>query len=393
MVEKFEKAMSEMKLELKFNNSKYNKYFRSLNAFNKFISDEVDFWNDLSKGKANDTRNKFVNLKRRFNTLQKHIEDGSWKISQAKDEYKNMINYFNSNAEQNILSITPEGKKLKDIYVNNSISSANGFWSFLTKQNINANKSDELFGAIEAYRMTNNWINQTELSTIKQDLDDNITKYNEQIDDIYADYNKALKEYKNDFDKVLSESQKFKESTEKQIENFIEKEKKDLEDTKLLYAEHIKLREPADYWKKLENEYYCVGRKWMIFAIVSSIVFLIFLTTVLYNNPSFFDTNINQYSFNTVKGTLIFALIVSIMVYVIRLFVKLSLSGYHLARDAKERYQLSYVYLSLINDSAIDESDRSIVLQALFTRADTGLLHGDTGPKMPVDSITSQISK
>lgn len=67
----------------------------------------------------------------------------------------------------------------------------------------------------------------------------------------------------------------------------------------------------------------------------------------------------------------------------IRLFVKLSISSYHLSRDAKERLQLTHVYLSMIKDKSVDEKDRSIVLQSLFSRSDTGLLKGDNSPKYP----------
>jgi hypothetical protein len=45
-----------------------------------------------------------------------------------------------------------------------------------------------------------------------------------------------------------------------------------------------------------------------------------------------------------------------------------------------------------LNQSAITEADRSIVLQAIFSRSDTGLLKGESGPSFP-DSALSQITK
>ena len=38
--------------------------------------------------------------------------------------------------------------------------------------------------------------------------------------------------------------------------------------------------------------------------------------------------------------------------------------------DAQERHQLTYQYLSLLQAKAIEEKDREIILQSLFSRAD-----------------------
>jgi len=60
----------------------------------------------------------------------------------------------------------------------------------------------------------------------------------------------------------------------------------------------------------------------------------------------------------------------------------MALSSFHLARDASEREQLTYVYLALIEGKAITDKERAIILNALFSRADTGLLKGDSAPTM-----------
>ncbi len=119
---------------------------------------------------------------------------------------------------------------------------------------------------------------------------------------------------------------------------------------------------------------------------------MILLMIILYNVPSQLDVSLDSFSFQSLRATLILALLVSIGVYLIRLFVKLALSAYHLSRDAKERYQLTYVYLSLINEGKISEKDRTIVLQSLFSRADTGLLKGDSSPTLP-DGMINQLTK
>jgi hypothetical protein len=62
-----------------------------------------------------------------------------------------------------------------------------------------------------------------------------------------------------------------------------------------------------------------------------------------------------------------------------------------LVRDAEERKQLSYVYLALKENGSIADTERHIVLQSIFSRADTGLLKEDSSPTMP-SSILDKVS-
>lgn len=67
------------------------------------------------------------------------------------------------------------------------------------------------------------------------------------------------------------------------------------------------------------------------------------------------------------------------------------MSATHLQRDAEERAQLTYFYLALIKDGAIDEKSRDIVIQSLFSRTETGLLGGDSSPTMPAMDVLKNI--
>jgi len=68
-------------------------------------------------------------------------------------------------------------------------------------------------------------------------------------------------------------------------------------------------------------------------------------------------------------------------------------SSFHLARDCEERHTLTYFYLSLLKDSKVADSDRQLIMQSLFSRADTGLLKEDSSPTMPNDVVNKFMSK
>ncbi len=75
--------------------------------------------------------------------------------------------------------------------------------------------------------------------------------------------------------------------------------------------------------------------------------------------------------------------LISFIVYAIKIFSKLTFSSFHLVRDAEEREQLTYVYLALKKEQSIDDTERHLIMQSLFSRADSGLLKDDAGPTMP----------
>ena len=69
------------------------------------------------------------------------------------------------------------------------------------------------------------------------------------------------------------------------------------------------------------------------------------------------------------------------------------LSSFHLARDAEERHTLTFFYLALLKDTEVKDKDRELILQSLFSRADTGLLKEDSSPTMPNDILSKIITK
>ena len=58
-------------------------------------------------------------------------------------------------------------------------------------------------------------------------------------------------------------------------------------------------------------------------------------------------------------------------------------SSFHLQRVSEESALLTNLYLSLKEGKVDDPESRKIILQALFSRSETGLLSGEHGPTMP----------
>lgn len=147
------------------------------------------------------------------------------------------------------------------------------------------------------------------------------------------------------------------------------------------FQAQMTLQKPSEYWALLESTYLEQGKSWVWRTVIAVGLFAMLIGVVIYCPPVLITSP--AASAQGVKGAILIAAVVSAFLYLTSLFVKLATSSFHLARDARERFQLTHVYLGLIKDRAIEDKDREIVLSALFSRADTGLLKGDSSPSPP----------
>jgi hypothetical protein len=79
----------------------------------------------------------------------------------------------------------------------------------------------------------------------------------------------------------------------------------------------------------------------------------------------------NNNTLPIIRWSIIYITLISFLAVSIKYIAKAMFSAFHLARDAEERYTLTYLYLSLLKDNTVSESERNLVMQSLFSRAET----------------------
>jgi hypothetical protein len=223
-------------------------------------------------------------------------------------------------------------------------------------------------------------------------FDEILDKYEKEINEKSLENTNINIEQKIAVDKLISENNKWQNEKGETIRLFFEEKREKINQLEKLYEEKLRIEGPASFWEKYRIKY---KKSSIFFTSLSTLIGATLISIIIFliqkmPNQIFNGSQLNIE--NTLKWTILLALLFSIGIYVLRTFIKIAFSSMHLSRDADERFQLTHIYLSFLKEKAIDEKQREIILQALFSRADTGLLKGDSSPTMP-DSIISQILK
>ena len=201
-----------------------------------------------------------------------------------------------------------------------------------------------------------------------------ITKYNELLKDKQNKYNQLDLDYKKQIDEFINNYNVF---TKEKEENMTNLEK--------LYRDKLILKAPAEYWDKISKEYNIKAIISLLISIGIAVGIVGLLIKLIFVIPQLDNS---EHWFNTIRITAMLTVITSVLIYGLRVAVKLTMSSFHLARDARERKQLTYFYLALINEKAVTDKERELIMTSLFSRADTGLLKGDSSPEMPSINIS-----
>lgn len=340
-----------------------------LDYFYRFMKEEANFWSSIPDVNGTSLYHVINFFQSIVDELERAMGEQVSNPSYAQDIIIKAINKTKEKNKYAIYSSSDMGNYLKEQFQISSSSGQAAFTYLIDGSTHNITSKESFKSVMNAYL----WEQQNKIP------EPNISALNN-----------ALKQLKNNFEKDRDELNLDIKSKQKDIEVFINEKKNELSDLVTLYTEKLKLEGPATYWNQLSDDYQTKGDTWRNWAIGTAVIFALVLMIILFGNPvTIFQGN--QLSMDSLKSTLLLGLFSSIVIYLIRLFVLLAKSAYHLSRDAKERYQLTFVYLALVKEKSINDAERTIILQALFARADTGLLNGDSSPAIPEGLLTQLI--
>ena len=176
--------------------------------------------------------------------------------------------------------------------------------------------------------------------------------------------------------------QEFMDTSNASYNKFMESCYTKLDDLEKTYSEKLKVEKPAKFMLDKSKEYERKTILWVILDVIVSGLLISLLGIILNPNIQFSKKVISINLFNgdlPIYSSIIILAMICLIIYVLRIMIKITMSSKHLSEEYKQKYILAYFYLSLINDGKIEEKIGQTILTLLFSKADTGLIKNDSG--------------
>lgn len=352
----------------------------TIKEFYDYLNSEIEFWNEQDKDKKLNA----ISQSSRLNSAKSNLDSAlsyykSKNTTQGEISLQHSINTISNGSLYSKTSITEfilqyktasneflKGLQLglgknRTVSLGSKISEYEGFLTALTFLKHEKNVWETLGDRAEP---------------LKQSVESAIQNYAT----LDANYVKAFYEQQERIKAITEQTNKHLQDLNVDSEKyFAEREARCMELEKL-YKEKLMLKVPAEYWNKMKNRYLISGGIWFAASMILAIAIIGGLVLLLMCMPSVFSEE--SHWGEVFRNSAIITVITSIAVYILRILVKMTMSSFHLARDAKERWNLTYYYLSLMDHNAITDKERALIINSLFSRSDTGLLKNDSGPTM-----------
>lgn len=225
-----------------------------------------------------------------------------------------------------------------------------------------------------------------------EDLSEKVSVYQKRLEDLTlaadaqkSDYELRMSQFEKNEQEYVQRRNAELSKAEAEFTERLNKADQRIKALEEAYSKKLQLAAPARYWNNLARSY--LNRGWALLFV--SFLLGGFVACKLFSNllDADFIPLFNQKELNltTIRGSLILIVMTSIAGYLLHLFTKLAISSFHLSRDYRERFQLTNVFLALLHEGDVecDDQVKKIVMQALFSRSDTGLLKGEHSFAMP----------
>lgn len=344
-----------------------------------YLHNELAFWKEHDpNNKLSDfvKRNLITNAISNFETAHKQYinssGNGDYYLGQSVSQIRSGTLYSKSALAQYLLTVMDRGQEFLTGFRYGLSSSKSS--SFST----NTGLLEGFYAALE-YRK---FVAGLHLDTLAdaQLFEKNVRDANEQYATLLYSYTASFHDQEVRLKDLINQTNQQFDKLSSDCDAYFKERDSRCTDLENLYQEKLRLEAPAEYWKELDTQYNRAGWVWFTFSVLFTIGIVAGLVLVLKYLPNLFSED--SHWIEVFKNSAIITVMTSIAVYLLRLFVKMAVSSFHLSRDAKERNKLTYFYLALIEKKAVTEKERAIILNSLFSRADTGLLKGDSSPTM-----------
>ncbi len=241
-----------------------------------------------------------------------------------------------------------------------------------------------------------------------QDINPDIEIEKEKFNAFYDEIVKQKDALMND---ILAQKQKntnFLKKADEQNEEIIKRfdeefsrHKKQMKQSEEFYEKKLAVKNAVTYWKNKARSHYL--NSW-IFGIIAA--FLLIFSFYQITNIADYILNLDMNPDNKKAKRLLdengalqlwvygfFLVGVTLVIWFIRLIVKVFLSNLHLHSDAKERETMILTYLAFEREEkTLKPTDRDLILPSIFRVTTNGYIKEDSSPNSPINIIAKKFT-
>ncbi|WP_166984986.1 DUF6161 domain-containing protein [Canibacter zhoujuaniae] len=160
------------------------------------------------------------------------------------------------------------------------------------------------------------------------------------------------------------------------VDKWISQKEDSIKNLERVYNEKLALAKPKEHWDSRAKQEAKNTKKWAKCTAIVTGLAVVLSTAAIVTLYSFEMPKIPFLSTSFIAIALI-----TFMVYLVRVFVKITLSSRHLQMAYEQKSALTYFYLSLgKHEGELTEEERVLVIQSLFTPVETGLVKSSELP-------------
>lgn len=386
--------------------------FRSYEQLQRWVSDEQERWNWLQSAEYRDVADLRNAVTQQFNWLVSSIENNRQQGHPLEANGDPLNRVFRNAVPKTLHSEGIYGHRVLDIYQSHGAIPAAWAYGFATQRLGLSHPSnpEELSGLLMMSSPSTISPNGTaaRLATERRNLRERADRLIERIEEAERQRKiewrdarrfsrrvtktwakRRFENWREQFDRAIEEGARIQgEYAERAINTQAE-----FDSTKAAYEEAMRLQAPVQYWKDKSAQHKTAedearGRVVLFFPLVAFVLLLAFglsawflLERTTKESPTAL--------FLIVSGGL--ATFAGIAFWAGRLLTRLYLSEHHLRNDAEERAVMTTTYLALTKDKAAEETDRQIILAALFRNTPDGIVKDDSPMDLSIPMLLAKI--
>lgn len=380
-----------------------------ISAIYEFVNQQITGWDKNEGTLPNEliqSKTYFTNIKNKIIQFVNSYTNQSG--NNLNSFWQQIRNFINDTSQKPLPYNLPQTEFLLKVYKETPAYFQGAYNFMLGIANSNVNKKEHLFGAILTYEYIlkdhteiteRRKAEQSSISKIRNDFQKYLSESETQLLDHLRNTNTKYEEYAKKIDDLKTEKNDtfntwFESTKNEKWQKWYDPSVKKIAELEETYKEKLKLEEPAKYWNERAGKLKIQG--WIALSIIVVLVLVTCwsLGEILWKTPEqIYSSWFGEDKSAAIRWSIVYVTLISFIAYCIKALNKVMFSSFHLARDCEERHTLTYFYLSLLKDSKVDEKDKQLIMQSLFSRAETGLLKDDSSPTMPSDTISKIISR